>query len=82
VGEDLGENPNGTLIISKNTDTNLAEKISTILLGLKDDDSIEAKKVKEKLGITGYIKTTIDDFKFTLRLLKKAGVDKSFNFSF
>lgn len=82
VGEDPGENPNGTLIVSKKTDPKVVDKISSIMLGLKNDDSTEAKLVKEKLKITGYIKTTIDDFKFTILLLKKAGVNKSFNFVF
>jgi len=82
VGEDPGENPNGTLIVSKNTDPAIIDKIFQILLGLKDDTSAEAAAVKEKLKINAYIKTTIDDFKFTIPLIKKAGVDKSFNFSF
>ena len=82
VGKDPGENPNGTLIVSKKTDPKIVDKISSIMLGLKTDKSAEAKSVKEKLKITGYIKTTVDDFKFTIALLKKAGVDKSFNFVF
>ncbi len=82
VGEDPGENPNGTFIVSKKTDLKLVEKISSVLLSLEMDTSAEAKSVKEKLQITGYIKTTIDDFKTTIRLLEKAGVNQSFDFKF
>jgi len=82
VGEDPGENPNGTLIVSKKTDQKNIDKISSILLGLKNDDSNQAMLVKEKLHIKGYIKTGMDDFKFTIALLKKAGVDQQFNFAF
>ncbi|MCP4576913.1 MAG: PhnD/SsuA/transferrin family substrate-binding protein [Deltaproteobacteria bacterium] len=82
VGEDPGENPNMTLIVSKKADPGIVERISAILLALKDDDSPEAEAVKEKLGITGFIKTTVNDFRFTLPLLKRAGVDASFDFSF
>ena len=82
VGQDIGENPNGTLIMSKNTDPEIAEKVTTILLGLMEDSSPEARKVKGKLNVMGYIKTTDKDFSHTLALLGKAGVDKSFNFKF
>ncbi|MBF0451788.1 MAG: PhnD/SsuA/transferrin family substrate-binding protein [Candidatus Magnetomorum sp.] len=82
VGEDPGENPDGTLIVSKNTDPLTIENISTILLGLEKDHSTEAIAVKDTLNILGYIKTTENDFKFTIPLIKKAGVDPSFNFSF
>ena len=80
VGEDPGENPNMALIVSKKADPEVVKRISNILLGLKDDHSPEAEAVKEKLGITGFIKTTEQDFRFTLPLLKKAGVDASFDF--
>ncbi len=82
VGEDKGENPDSTLMVSKKANPNVASKISDALLSLKDDTSSEAKALKEKLNIKGYIKTTEDDFKHTISLLKKAGVDKAFNFTF
>ncbi|MCP4108388.1 MAG: phosphate/phosphite/phosphonate ABC transporter substrate-binding protein [Desulfobacteraceae bacterium] len=82
VGEDTGENPNGTMVVSKKTSPKVAEMISAILLRIKDDNSSEATTVKESLNIVGYIETSEDDFKFTIPLLKRAGVDKSFNFSF
>ena len=82
VGEDPGENPNMALIVSKKADPKIVEQISTILLGLKNDNSPEVEAVKEKLGITGFIKTTTNDFRFTIPLLKRAGVDESFDFAF
>jgi len=82
VGEDPGENPNMALIVSKKADPKIVEQISTILLGLKNDNSPEAEAVKKNMGITGFIKTTTNDFRFTIPLLKKAGVDKSFDFAF
>jgi ABC-type phosphate/phosphonate transport system substrate-binding protein len=82
VGEDPGENPNMALIVSKKADPAVVKRISNILLGLKDDHSPEARAVKEKMGITGFIKTTEQDFRFTLPLLKKAGVEPSFDFKF
>ncbi|MBI4689772.1 MAG: PhnD/SsuA/transferrin family substrate-binding protein [Nitrospirae bacterium] len=82
VGEDKGENPDMTLMISKKADPKIASKISEALLSLKGDTSPEAQTVKEKLSIQGYIKTTKEDFKHTLSLLKKAGVTKTFDFKF
>lgn len=82
VGEDPGENPDLALIVSRKADPETVERISAILLGLKNDHSPEAEAVKQKLGITGFVKTTVSDFKYTILLLKRAGVDKSFDFSF
>ena len=82
VGEDSEENPDGTLIVSKKADSKIVSKVSSALLALKDDKSKEAQAAREELGIQSYIKTTTSDFKHTLELLRKAGVDKSFNFSF
>jgi ABC-type phosphate/phosphonate transport system substrate-binding protein len=82
VGEDKGENPDNTLMISKKVDQKTVAKISDALLSLKEDASPEARAVKEKLNIQGFIKTTKEDFKHTLSLLKKAGVTKAFDFKF
>lgn len=76
VGDDKGENPDGTLIVSKKLQPALAERISAVLLALKDDPSPEAAAARERLGIRGYIKTESKDFEHTLPLLKRAGVDK------
>lgn len=82
VGEDSADNPDGTLIVSKKADAKVVSRVSAALLALKDDKSPEAQAARDELGIQAYIKTTTSDFKHTLELLRKAGVDKSFNFSF
>ncbi len=80
VGEDKGQNPDGTLIVSKKIPPTLEARISDALLALKEDSSAEADSVKQSLGIRGYIRTTLKDFDHTLSLLRKAGVDKTLNF--
>lgn len=82
VGEDKGENPDMTLMVSRKADTNIVLKVSNALLSIKDDTSPEAQAVKEKLNIQSFIKTTKEDFKHTLSMLKKAGVTKVFDFKF
>ncbi len=79
AGGDKGENPDDTLIISKNVLPVLVNKVSHTLLGLKNDNSAEAVAVKKSLGIQGFIKTTVKDFDHTLSLLKKADVTKRLN---
>lgn len=82
VGEDNGANPDNTLIVSKKAKTDTVKKVSSALLGLKADSSTEANAVRDSLNINEYITTTNADFKHTLELLKKAGVDASFQFAF
>ncbi|MCL7489799.1 MAG: PhnD/SsuA/transferrin family substrate-binding protein [Desulfobulbaceae bacterium] len=82
VGEDKGENPNNTMIISNKTDKALVEKVKNVLLGLADDNSPQAMELKESLRITGYIPTTEQDFLHTLNLLKEAGVTRDFQFAY
>ena len=82
VGEDAGENPNGTLIISNKADRAIVANVKSVLLSLKDDNSAKAKAVKKSLGIDGYLETTGNDFQFTIPMLKKAGVTKGFNFKY
>jgi ABC-type phosphate/phosphonate transport system substrate-binding protein len=82
VGRDMGENPNGTLIASTKADTATVAKLKELLLAIESDASADATAAKEKLGITGYIVTTKDDFATTIPMLKKAGVTKEFNFQF
>ncbi len=79
VGEDKGENPDGTLIVSSVSPPALSTKVAGVLLGLREDQSQEAMDVKKSLGIQGFVKTTIQDFDHTLALLKKADVTKRFN---
>ncbi len=80
VGEDKGQNPDGTLIMSKKIPPTLQARIADALLTLKEDSSAEAAAVKQSLGIQGYIRTTLKDFDHTLSLIKKAGADKALSF--
>ena len=81
VGEDKGENPDNTLIVSSNMPVSLKAKIFADLVAMQDDPSPEAQAAKKSMKISGFIKTTDKDFKHTLVLLKKAGVTKSFLFA-
>jgi ABC-type phosphate/phosphonate transport system substrate-binding protein len=82
VGEDKGENPDNTLIVSKKVSSGLAEKVNGALLAVGEDVSPEAQAVKSSMAIRGFLKTTTKDFEHTMSLLKKAGVTKSFNFAY
>lgn len=82
VGEDKGENPDGTLIVSKKADQKVTAKVTAALLAVKEDVSADAKAIKDSLDIQGYVKTTEKDFAHTLPMLKSAGVTKAFNFAF
>jgi len=82
VGFDKGENPDGTLIVSKKADPKAVAKVTAALLAVKDDPSPDASAVKASLEIRGYVTTTQKDFAHTLALLKNAGVNKEFNFAF
>lgn len=82
IGEDKGENPDNALIVSMKANKKTVSKVAAALLGLKDDDSADAKAAKDSLEITGFIKTTTKDFKHTIPLLKSAGVTKEFNFTY
>lgn len=82
VGEDVGENPNNSLIVSKKAAPATVSKVKQALLGVAADGSAEASAVRDSLKIKGFIETTEADFSHTISLLKKAGVTPSFNFSF
>lgn len=82
VGGDSGENPDNALIVSKKFSKAGADKLAAILSGLGSDESAEAKAVKDSMKISKFIRTTANDFKSTLALLKKAGVTKSFSFKY
>lgn len=82
IGEDKDENPDGTLIVSTKANKAMADKVAEALLAVEADSSADAMAAKDKLGIKGYVKTTKDNFKHNLELLKAAGVTKSFNFAY
>jgi len=81
VGEDKGENPDATLMVSANMPVSLKAKIFADLVAIQDDPSPEAQAAKKSMKISGFIKTTDKDFKHTMALLKKAGVTRSFLFT-
>jgi len=82
VGQDRGENPDGTLIVAKKADKDLVEKVGSVLFGINEDQSPAADAVREKMDMTVFIETTKEDFQHTLSLLREAGVDEGFNFRF
>lgn len=82
VGQDSGQNPNGTLILSKTVNKSFAKKLKSIFLAFKYDTSKEATDVRRKMKVREYIETTEENFKTTIAMLIKAGVDKDFDFEF
>jgi len=82
IGVDNGEYPDGTLIKSIIMSSELSKKVASIMVALMEDNSRAAQKVKDTMNILGFIKTTEDDFSHTFELLKKAGVNKNYNFKF
>lgn len=82
VGQDNGENPDGTLIVAKRANQALVAKVTAALLALNDDHSPEADAVRDEMEMKSFIRTTVKDFEHNLALLRKAGVDKAFNFKF
>ncbi|HXY54343.1 MAG TPA: PhnD/SsuA/transferrin family substrate-binding protein [Nitrospirota bacterium] len=82
IHEDKGQNPDGTLIVSKKMNPAMVQRVSGVLLAIKDDSSHEAVAAQESLKISEFIRTTEDDFKYTLAILKKAGVTPEWEFKF
>jgi ABC-type phosphate/phosphonate transport system substrate-binding protein len=82
VGQDVGENPDNTLIVSYKTDKEAVARVREVLLNLENDNSREAIEVRKSLDVTRYIATTDEDFSHTLPLLDKAGVTGDFDFSY
>ncbi|MBL6991612.1 MAG: PhnD/SsuA/transferrin family substrate-binding protein [Bacteriovoracaceae bacterium] len=82
VGEDYEQNPDNVLIVSTNFKKQDTKKISDILISINSDHTKQAKAAKDTMEIFGFIKTSIRDFKYTIELLKLAGVNDEFDFSF
>jgi ABC-type phosphate/phosphonate transport system substrate-binding protein len=83
VGEDKGENPNNTLIMSNAAAGKHGEDIKRLLLKLESDSGAPAMEVKKLFGIKGFIPTTSADFSHTFDIFEKAHIDaRTFNFSF
>jgi ABC-type phosphate/phosphonate transport system substrate-binding protein len=82
VGEASGENPDGTLIVSRRLDRATAQQVASALVALGPDASAAAAGARAALGISGYVTASEKDFVSTLALLKRAGVTKDFAFKF
>jgi ABC-type phosphate/phosphonate transport system substrate-binding protein len=83
VGEDKGENPNNTLIMSNAAAARHGEAIKGQLLKLEADAGAQAAEVKKIFGIKAFTPTSAADFAHTFEIFEKAHIDpKSFAFSF
>lgn len=82
VGEDSGENPDGSLIVSRRLPAETAREVAAALVALGADASAAASGAKGALGIGGFVTASEKDFAHTLSLLGRAGVTKDFAFKF
>jgi ABC-type phosphate/phosphonate transport system substrate-binding protein len=83
VGEDKGENPNNTLIMTVAAAGKYGEEIKRLLLKLDGDAGAQAVEVKKLFGIKAFTPTTNADFAHTFEIFEKAGINaQTFNFSF
>jgi ABC-type phosphate/phosphonate transport system substrate-binding protein len=83
VGGDQGENPDGTIILSNQAHAKYAEEIKAALLKVEGSSSPTAAALKTEFGAKGFMAATMDDFKHTNDLVKRAGIDPAkFNFEF
>jgi len=83
VGEDKGENPNNTLIMSNAAAGKHGEDIKRLLLKLEADTGAQAVEVKKLFGVKGFIPTTNADFNHTFEIFEKANINaKTFEFKF
>lgn len=83
VGEDQGENPNNTLILSNAAADRHGDAIKRQLLKLEADPGVQAAEVKRLFGIKAFVPTAVADFVHTFEILEKAHIDaKTFAFSF
>ena len=83
VGEDKGENPNNTLIMSNAAAAKNGEAVKAQLLKLQADTSAAALALKKAFGIKAFIPTSTADFAHTFSLFDKAHINpKTFEFRF
>ncbi len=83
VGEDKGENPNNTLIMSNAAAGKHGEEVKRLLLKIESDTGAQAAEVKKLFGIKGFIATTNADFSHTFEIFEKANINaKTFDFKF
>lgn len=77
VGQDGGQNPNETLIVSKTISPANLKAVLNAFLAIGTDPG--AAGVRESMGVKGFILTTTNDFSHTLGLLKRAGVTPQYD---
>lgn len=82
VGEDKGENPDNTLIVSVKMDEKTVNKLADTLLGMNSDTSELANQARSSMGMKSFVRTTPKDFEHNLAMQKRAGIDKAFDFAF
>jgi ABC-type phosphate/phosphonate transport system substrate-binding protein len=81
VGEDRGENPNNTLILSNAAFARHGEQIAGALLRLESDAGVQAAEVKKLFGIRGFVPTASADFAHTFSLIERSGFNtEAFSF--
>lgn len=73
VGEDKGENPNNTLIMSNAAFAKYGELVKGALLKLESDTKAQAAEVKKLFGIKGFVATSAADFAHTFSIIEKSG---------
>ena len=79
IGQDGGQNPNETLIISNKTSPETIKEVLNALLTVEKNPAAAA--VREVMAIKGFQLTTTNDFAHTLSLLKRAGVTAEYEFN-
>jgi len=82
VGEDVGVNPDGPMVVSARLPAALRQKLMGVLLALQGDDSPDAMAVKQTLKIRGFARATARDFRHTMGLVERSGVTKDFDYKF
>lgn len=77
IGQDGGQNPNETLIVSSKTSPETIKEVLKALLAVEKNPAAAA--VRESMAIKGFQLTTTNDFAHTLSLLKRAGVTTEYD---
>lgn len=77
VGQDGGQNPNETLIVSNKISPETMKEVLNALLGVEKNPAAAA--VRESMAIKGFQLTTTNDFSHTLTLLREAGVTADYD---
>jgi ABC-type phosphate/phosphonate transport system substrate-binding protein len=82
VGGDTGENPDGSLIVSRRVSPAVVSEVTAALIALENDRTPAAAAARDALKIRGYLACSEKDFAHTLDLVRRAGITKDFAFAF